>query len=106
MSASVPVPLLGCDFSSAPSRRKPIVLALGREQAGRVVLERLETLDSLDALGDWLVQPRPWVGGFDLPFGLPRELIEALRWPTDWAACMDHYAALSREQIRDTFAAF
>jgi hypothetical protein len=27
----VSVPLLGCDFSSTPTRRKPIVLALGQE---------------------------------------------------------------------------
>lgn len=100
------MPLLGCDFSSAPSRRKPIVLALGCEQSGRVVLERLECIDRLDDLAAWLTQARPWVGGFDLPFGLPRELVEQLRWPLRWSDCMDHYAGLSREQIRDAFAAF
>jgi hypothetical protein len=99
-------PLLGCDFSSAPSRRKPIVLALGRESAGRVVLERIETLETLAAFGEWLAVPRPWVGGFDFPFGLPRELVEQLGWPTTWRECMRHYAALSRSQIRATFAAF
>ncbi len=46
------------------------------------------------------------MAAFDLPFGLPRELIETLGWPTDWLPLMRHYAALSREQIRDTFAAF
>lgn len=100
------MPLLGCDFSSAPSRRKPIVLALGREQSGRVVLERLERIERLDDLAAWLAQARPWVGGFDLPFGLARELVEQLRWPLRWSDCMDHYAGLSREQIRDAFAAF
>lgn len=98
--------LLGCDFSSAPSRRKPITLAVGRLDRGRVLLEGIETFDTLDAWAERLRAPGPWVGGFDLPFGLPRELVEALGWPTDWAACMAHYAALSREQIRDTFAAF
>ncbi|WP_137892713.1 DUF429 domain-containing protein [Ramlibacter sp. 2FC] len=99
--------LLGCDFSSSPSRRKPIVLALGRLAAGRVLLERLETLESLAALADWLGAPREsWVGGFDLPFGLPRELVQALGWPLEWRACQLHYAALSREQIRAAFAAF
>jgi hypothetical protein len=46
------------------------------------------------------------VGGFDLPFGLPRELVTTLGWPTDWAACMAHYEGLSREAIREAFAAF
>jgi hypothetical protein len=98
--------LLGCDFTSSPTRRKPIVIALGSERAGRVVLQRLERIESLEAFGAWLAQPQVWVGGFDLPFGLPRELVQHLGWPLEWAACMDHYAALSRPAIRDTFAAF
>ena len=98
--------LIGCDFSSSPSRRKPIVLAQGAVAGGRVQLTGLQTFETLDAWGDWLAQPGEWVGGFDLPFGLPRELVEALDWPTDWTACMDHYASLSRADIRDQFAAF
>lgn len=98
--------LLGCDFSSAPSRRKPIVLALGHEAAGRVVLERLEKIDTLAGFGDWMAQPRAWVGGFDFPFGLPRELVLQLGWPTQWGACMDHYTSQSREHLRGQFAAF
>lgn len=98
--------LLGCDFSSAPTARKPIVLALGQLQAARVQLLRLERLTSLAAFGDWLAQPQAWIGGFDVPFGLPRELVESLGWPTDWQACMRHYAALTRPQIRATFAAW
>lgn len=100
------VTLLGCDFSSAPSRRKPITLAVGRADRGRVLLERIETFDTLAAWAERLHAPGPWLGGFDLPFGLPRELVETLGWPTDWAPCMAHYASLSRAQIRDIFAAF
>jgi hypothetical protein len=29
-----------------------------------------------------------------------------LNWPTDWLPCMQHYASLTREQIRATFKAF
>jgi Protein of unknown function (DUF429) len=98
--------LLGCDFSSSPNRRKPIVLALGQESAGRVVLQRLERLDSLDAFGRWLAQPGAWVGGFDFPFGLPRELVIALGWPVQWHNCIAHYTRLSRAEIRSQFTAF
>lgn len=98
--------LLGCDFSSAPSRRKPIVLALGQQTGGRVVLNRLERIETLGAFEERLAGPQPWVGAFDFPFGLPRELVETLGWPTDWLACMRHYAHLSRDEIRATFAAF
>jgi hypothetical protein len=98
--------LLGCDFSSAPTRRKPIVLALGSATGGRVQLTRLEKLDSLAAFAEWLQQPQSWIGGFDFPFGLPRELVEHLGWPTSWRECMAHYASLTRPQIRETFAAY
>lgn len=98
--------LIGCDFTSRPTRRKPIVLATGQARAGRVQLQALLTFETPEALAQWLSQDGDWVGGFDLPFGLPRELIQTLAWPTDWAACMDHYAALSRAEIREHFVAF
>jgi hypothetical protein len=98
--------LVGCDFSSTPTRRKPIVLALGVAAGGRVQLTRLEKIESLPAFGAWLRQPHAWVGGFDFPFGLPRELVEHLGWPTTWRECMAHYASLTRPQIRETFAAY
>lgn len=98
--------LIGCDFSSAPSARKPIVLAHGSLASGRVVLARLERLASLEVFAARMAEPGHWVGAFDFPFGLPRELVEHLGWPTDWLACMRHYAALDRTTIRATFAAF
>ena len=98
--------LLGCDFSSSPSKRKPIVIATGRCHGQRVQLDALLRFHTLDEWAQWLAQPQAWVGGFDLPFGLPRELVTHLGWPTDWLACMRHYASRSRADIRDTFAAF
>jgi len=98
--------LVGCDFSSTPTRRKPILLALGHAAGGRVQLTRLEQLESLAAFADWLRQPQAWIGGFDFPFGLPRSLVEELGWPTSWRECMRHYASLTRPQIRETFAAY
>ena len=98
--------LLGCDFSSSPSRRKPIMLAQGRRKGEAVTLAGILSFDTLPGFGQWLAQPGDWVGGFDLPFGLPRELVESLNWPTDWAGCMDHYCGLSRAEIRERFAAF
>ncbi len=105
-AVSPPTLLVGCDFSSSPGRHKPIVMALGERRGSRVVLERLERFDTLDAWGAWLARPGHWVGGFDLPFGLPRELVQQLGWPLDWQECMRHYRSLTREQIRSTFAAF
>ena len=98
--------LLGCDFSSSPSSRKSIVLAWGAWRDKRLVLEGMQACTSLVAFEQALHTPGPWVGGFDLPFGLPRELVTTLKWPLSWKACIDHFAALSREEIRATFKAF
>ncbi|MCF8212129.1 MAG: DUF429 domain-containing protein [Rhodoferax sp.] len=98
--------LLGCDFSSRPSARKPIVVAWGQHKGGRVVLDQQERLVTLEAFRACVAQPRRWIGGFDLPFGLPRALVESLGWPTVWRECIAHYASLDRSEIRARFAAF
>ncbi|WP_457425714.1 DUF429 domain-containing protein [Roseateles sp. P5_E7] len=98
--------VFGVDFTSAPRAAKPIRVAEGRRHGAVMRLERLTALASLDAFSTWLARPGPWVAGLDLPFGLPRELVEHLGWPTDYAALMAHYAGLSRADIRDRFAAF
>jgi hypothetical protein len=98
--------LVGCDFSSAPTRRKPILLAIGQAASGRVQLMRLERFETLAAFADWLRAPQAWIAGFDFPFCRPRERVEHLGWPTGWRECMRHYAGLTRPQIRATFAAY
>jgi hypothetical protein len=105
------VRILGVDFTSAPTRRKPIVVAHGRVDDDRVSIERVERLPDFAAFDALLAAPGPWVGGFDFPFGLPRELVDALRWPgararsqRGWRAMIAHYASLDRATIRETFA--
>ena len=98
--------IIGIDFSSRPSRRKPIVLASGALHGALLRLDSLQRFEALATFGAWLQLPGPWVGGFDLPFGLPRELVQQLGWPTGWAASIAHYGALGRPEIRATFAAF
>ena len=105
MSLAMP-PIAGIDFTSAPSSRKPIVVALGRRDGAAVVLERFESHTAFESFARWLRTPGPWLGAVDLPFGLPRELVLALGWPNEWDELMRHYAALSRAEIRATFAAF
>ena len=82
--------LAGVDFSSAPRRGKPIVWAWGRwQRPGLVRLARFEENVSLADFAQAVQRPGPWLAAFDLPFGLPRELVQSLAWPADWAACID-----------------
>lgn len=105
-SAPVGQVLAGIDFTSRPTRRKPITVALGQVAHGVVRLSRIETHADFAGFTGWLERPGSWLGVFDLPFGLPRELVTVLGWPLDWLPLMRHYAALDRDQIRATFAAF
>ena len=78
-AAAVPVDaeMLGVDFSCNPSRRKPITVARGRVAGGRLVVESLDALPRLAEFDALLGTPGPWLGGFDLPFGLPRAFVDA-----------------------------
>jgi len=105
-SASACPMLAGVDFTSRPTRRKPITVAFGQLRHGVVRLLRIDSHAGFDSFAHWLSAPGPWLGVFDLPFGLPRELVTTLGWPVEWAALMHHVAGLSRAEIRKHFMAF
>mgnify|MGYP006280113149 CR=1 FL=1 len=71
--------LLGVDFTSAPSRRKPITVARGQRQGDVLRFERLDVCTDFSAFEAVLAQAGPWVGAFDFPFGLPRAFVESLQ---------------------------
>ena len=98
--------LLGCDFTSRATRLKPIVVASGNLHGKVLRLSALQfAVDDAGFLA--LLNSAPdWVGAFDLPFGLPRELVTQLGWPLQWHACLKHYQTLTRAEIRSTFSAF
>jgi Protein of unknown function (DUF429) len=103
--------VLGVDFSSRPTPRKPITCAWGKlTVAGRLDVTALIECPTLNNFAAQLQTPGPWIGAFDFPFGLPRELVETLGWPSrgkdPWPRLIQHYAALSREEIRATFKTF
>lgn len=101
--------LYGIDFTSAPRRRKPITIASGlMGPAGEVTVDCLLELPSLPAFEQWLMTPGPWLAGFDFPFGLPRELLVSLGWPTQhgWPAMIEHVGAMPRAEMVSAFKAF
>ena len=70
--------LLGVDFTSAPTRRKPITVARGRRQGSVLRFDRLDVCTDFTAFEAALAEPGPWLGAFDFPFGLPRAFVEHL----------------------------
>ena len=99
--------VLGVDFTSAPRPRKPLTVAVGRlvgrsrDPAYRVA--EIRELGSLAAFDELLREPGEWLGGFDLPFGQARTLIEHEGWPTDWPAFVAFFCGQPRPHLRDVF---
>jgi hypothetical protein len=95
------------DFTSAPTQKKPITVAVGRWISGEPVpLYQLDEIRELVSLSDYeafLKESGPWLGGFDLPFGQPRTLVEHEGWPTDWPQFVQFFCAQPRAALRDTF---
>jgi hypothetical protein len=105
--------LVGVDFTSAPSRRKPITVARGvldsplsAGPGGAIRVLEVERCPDWAAFDGQLNRLGPWVGAFDLPFGLPRTLVQTLGWPENWREMIDLYTQLSRDEIRARFRSF
>ncbi len=113
---SAPMPatrILGVDFTSAPHARKPITIASAVVRAGRL---RVDAVDAAHDFGEFdalLARPGPWIGGFDFPFGLPRQLLARLGWPhaphggtSAWARLVRHLEAMPRAEMVAAFRAW
>ena len=75
--------IVGVDFTSAPTRVKPIVAAECLADEAALEVERLLEFADWPAYEHWLGEGGPWIGGFDFPFGLPRRFVRAEGWPLD-----------------------
>jgi hypothetical protein len=92
--------VLGIDFTSAPTRAKPIV-CLSADFAGGVLRVRdLTAWQSFDAFEAALREPGPWIAGLDFPFGQSRRFIDAIGWPPAWADYVSYARALGRDGFR------
>jgi hypothetical protein len=69
---------IGVDFTSAPSRRKPITVARGTALQGLLRLDRLDSCTGFAEFESVLAEAGPWTGAFDFPFGLPRRFVDVL----------------------------
>ena len=105
--------ILGVDFTSAPRRAKPITVASGALRDETLHIDRIEELTDFSAFDSLLARPGPWLGGFDFPFGLPRELLVHLAWPHQaadgqgpWERMIRHLDQLPRERMVAAFRAW
>ena len=98
--------ILGVDFTSAPRRAKPITVAHGFLDKDVLSIEKIAGLENFREFEALLCLPGPWVGGFDFPFGLPREAVEALAWPTAWPELTRHCLQLGKAGFKRVLDAY
>lgn len=89
--------ILGIDFTSAPSKIKPITCAIGELNDNQLHITAVQRLPTFTAFEQTIAQSGPYVAGFDFPFSQPRRLIDDLRWPTNWAELIDLISAMGKE---------
>jgi hypothetical protein len=93
--------VMGIDFTSRPTRRKPLTCM-------HCVLEEhvlhagfLERWSDFVPFEEALRKPGPWIAGIDFPFGQSRIFIQNIGWPDSWAGYVEYARSLGREGFRD-----
>lgn len=90
--------IYGLDFTSAPTKRKPLVLAVCAFDDGCLRVEGIEALPDFAAFEALLQRDGAWVAGLDFAFGQPRKLIDNLDFPRDWEGYVDLVAAMGKRE--------
>ena len=100
--------IYGVDFTSAPSKTKPIVCAIANLQTQPtsgdfrlLTIEGFERFINLEIFMDFLRRSPLWIAGVDFPLGLPRRLIENLRWGT-WQEYVQRVGQMTKQEFVET----
>jgi hypothetical protein len=93
----------GVDFTSAPRKAKVISVARGVLSTLTLRIDSVSRIETFFDFEAFLQTRGPWVGGFDFPFGLPRELVAALAWPSDWHDLVTHVRAMGKDEFKQAF---
>ena len=93
--------IMGIDFTSRPSRRKPITCIHCTLDDHALRSQSFEEWPSFEHFEAALAKPGPWIAGIDFPFGQARRFIETIGWPPSWTAYVRHAGQLGRLGFRD-----
>jgi hypothetical protein len=99
------VRIYGLDFTSAPGRRKPLIVLGCTLRGDSLRVEDSETLTDFGGFEDFLQERGPWVCGMDFPFGQPRSLVAALGWHASWEGYVGEVGKLPKEEFEEKIRA-
>ena len=93
--------VFGIDFTSVPSRRKPITCVRALYDGRVLAFEALVHFHDFASFEALLSSSGPWVAGIDFPFGQARRLVEDIGWPGNWEGYVREVSTLDRPGFRD-----
>lgn len=98
--------IYGIDFTSRPTRRKPITCVECVLDGAHLEANGLCEWQGFSEFEAALKKPGPWIAGIDLPFGQARRLIENIGWPDTWQGYVDLVRQMDRTGFRATLDAY
>lgn len=90
--------IYGLDFTSAPSRRKPMYLAHCKLDGSTLYVVNFEMLSDWASFETWLSADSKWIAGLDFPFGQPREFIQNMGWKPDWSFYVGRFGKMTMSE--------
>lgn len=98
--------IYGLDFTSSPTRRKPITCTRCERHDALLTVKDCLTMPSFAEFEAFLRSDGPWLAAFDYPFGQPRKLIANLGWPESWQDYMSIIASMSKTEFEETLLSY
>jgi Protein of unknown function (DUF429) len=98
--------IYGLDFTSTPTRRKPITCAICELHDNTLTLQGCLIMPTFAEFEAFLQLDGPWLAALDFPFGQPSQLIAHLGWPVTWAGYIQLIASMSKSEFEETIARY
>jgi hypothetical protein len=89
----------GIDFTSSPSRKKPITCAVCSLEQDILTLHDVKFLVDFLQFESEISAEGSWVAGVDFPFGQSRTFIKNIAWPEKWEEYVSVVSTLSRDEF-------
>ncbi len=93
--------IYGLDFTSTPTRRKPITCAACDLQDSLLCVRHILNFTSFEGYENFLSSDGPWLVALDFPFGQPRKFLENMEWPLNWVDYMQIVASIDKKQFEE-----
>lgn len=91
--------IYGLDFTSAPSRHKPITCATCVLDNQTLYVQDFTELTNFEQFETFLMRPGPWIAGLDFPFGQAAKLVNNLNWGDTWEAYVGLVSQLTIQEF-------